>query len=1158
MKILGLDVGTNSVGSAWVDTEAHTIKMGVSVFPAGVEEGDQKRGAPKNQARRSYRSQRRSVSRRARRKRQMRAWLLENGWMPTDPDARKQWLELNPWLLRAEGLERELTVFEFGRVLLHMAQRRGAYGFDVEEEEEDAGKIKEAMDHTRAEMSRYNARTFGEFMTRIYQERRREVGRRKRQIRMPIRNRTTAAKEPNYEFCADRDLIEEEFICLWQAQQSFHGELAKQLNDKHRQDLDDPSGNQTWRCRGILFGQRKTYWNMGVLGRCDLEPTDLRCPRLDMHAQQFLVLETVNNITIIPPGEPRRRLNGAERHRVIQFLRKQKTATPATVRRALGIHKGPNKTHYALSLDADPKRALNTDWFYREIIENAIGQSHWEKMPSHQKEAINRAILKLDPKVEHERARMEAGCRDWWNLDKDRARRFVAAWEHRPSASTRLQLSRRAILNLLPYMQDEGLTVNEARKRFAEEPSSSARPDQRERYGFTGKRPSKTVRRFQEKHPDLLPPAPGTLSNPVVRKAIHEVRRHLQAYLRMFGPPDRVIIELARDARLPAKVRNEQLAANRARETKRKQIIEDFGLAGLPKAQRTKAVKRVLLCREQKEQCAYCGNGNNTITEKTAAEGNGVELDHIIPQSRGGANGLNNLVLCHSACNRGKTNKTPQEWLSHEQFGKLEQRFRHLKKANPVKWDNLHKDVSEIQGFGESQLTDTAYATRQVADWLREVLYAGEVSGKRCVLSTKGRYTPWLRRDWGLYSDRSPSAAGSKNRGDHREHALDALVVALSGPERLQELAHAVEAAELAKAEGMALPKREPLPPPWGDSDTFRSQIMQEFEQLVVAHRPAQRKITGSFHNDTMYGPVVDKENRLTGYATIKKFAVELTPNHLRVPQGWDELRQRLDRAPSATARKAIRKKMLALEDVKPTKSGVVRDRWFREELRQYLREQRLDPDHFTPRQMKELVLTEGIFLKSGVPVRRITLLRAPSVVKIKRRRWNEYTAEMEYDSRPQAIRLYEPQNNHHIEIRENAKGKWIVGKDGVVTTYEAAQRVRPSKSSGQTPQAAVNRADTSEGRFVMSLSIGETVHMRHPATRTLDYYVVFKIDSTKTIHFTSHWDAGRSKQTDQTAPREDIALSAAQLQRLGESPDQPPRKVWVGPLGEVKTLVRD
>ena len=145
MKILGLDVGTNSVGSAWVDTETQTIKMGVSVFPAGVEEGDQKRGAPKNQARRSYRSQRRSVARRARRKRQMRAWLVKNGWMPTDPDARKQWLELNPWLLRAKGLERELTLLEFGRVLLHMAQRRGAYGFDVEEEEEDTGKIKKHL-----------------------------------------------------------------------------------------------------------------------------------------------------------------------------------------------------------------------------------------------------------------------------------------------------------------------------------------------------------------------------------------------------------------------------------------------------------------------------------------------------------------------------------------------------------------------------------------------------------------------------------------------------------------------------------------------------------------------------------------------------------------------------------------------------------------------------------------------------------------------------------------------------------------------------------------------------------------------------------------------------------------------------------------------------
>ena len=48
--LLGLDIGTNSVGSAWVDTDREEVHLGVSVFPAGVDEQETRRGDPKNQA----------------------------------------------------------------------------------------------------------------------------------------------------------------------------------------------------------------------------------------------------------------------------------------------------------------------------------------------------------------------------------------------------------------------------------------------------------------------------------------------------------------------------------------------------------------------------------------------------------------------------------------------------------------------------------------------------------------------------------------------------------------------------------------------------------------------------------------------------------------------------------------------------------------------------------------------------------------------------------------------------------------------------------------------------------------------------------------------------------------------------------------------------
>lgn len=50
--------------------------------------------------------------------------------------------------------------------------------------------------------------------------------------------------------------------------------------------------------------------------------------------------------------------------------------------------------------------------------------------------------------------------------------------------------------------------------------------------------------------------------------------------------------------------------------------------------------------------CAYCG----------ATEGP-FEIDHIVPWSRGGGHDIENLTVACVPCNRGKSDKTPEEWL---------------------------------------------------------------------------------------------------------------------------------------------------------------------------------------------------------------------------------------------------------------------------------------------------------------------------------------------------------------------------------------------------------------------------------------------------------------------------------------------------------------
>lgn len=625
-------------------------------------------------------------------------------------------------------------------------------------------------------------------------------------------------------------------------------------------------------------------------------------------------------------------------------------------------------------------------------------------------------------------------------------------------------------------------------------------------------------------------------------------------------------------------MRNEQLRKNRAREEERKAIVEKYELDKLTPTQREKAISRVLLCREQKFQSAY---SDRCISEKLAAEDRGkqLEIDHIIPKSKGGPDGLNNRLLCYAEENRGKGNKTLREWLTEKDYGALEQCLGHLRTENPVKWENLHKDVRDMEEFVESQLTDTAYAAKQVVAWLQSALYGTEEKSGRRVYATKGQYTAIVRRDLGLFAD-----GRNKDRSDHRHHAIDAVAIALSGPETLGELARAYEVWEQAKSKGYNEVKREATRAPWGSRESFREEVMKQYRALVVSHRPVNRKIVGEFHKANPHGVVVIDGEVQKELSTKRIYAVELKAKHLRVPEGWEEWRAKLMSCKTRAEKKDIRRRMLALEDCKPGKSGIVRDRWLREEIRTWLRNQGLDPDDISEKAVKTLVREKGLRLASGVPVRRLTLLMADTTVPINRWHWNAADARMEREINQRAVRLYQPQSNHHIEIRVDRKGRW---RGEVVRTYDVALRkcayLRALKEagvpSGKTLRGMskedrekygqiaseickahllVDRRDRDGEEFVMSLAIGEMVYARHPTTGTADCFVVFKIDGSGTIHFTPHYDAGKSKGDEMVPAREDIALSAAQLQALGVQGESGPRKIRVSALGEITFLKND
>ena len=336
---LGLDIGTNSIGWWLYKTDdkriVESLDGGVRIFSDGRKPGSDSKPRPSLAVdRRMARSARRMRDRYLRRRTALMRKLSEAGLMPPDPVAAKTLELLDPYELRARGLDEALLLPYLGRALFHLNQRRGFKSnrkTDQGDNKKESGKIDKATTRLDEAMKGKGARTYGEFLHMLRSDKPEKPGNKQKTNKdgscldhlrtKPVRARLTLAQRDDsgeekegYDFYPDRRHLEEEFETLWKAQSAFHPDV---LTDDLKKALFETIFHQR-----LLGGQK-----IGLClfsGQHDVPSDEKRLPKAHPLTQRRVLFETVNNLRITADGREKRPLTLEQRDQIIHALDNRK------------------------------------------------------------------------------------------------------------------------------------------------------------------------------------------------------------------------------------------------------------------------------------------------------------------------------------------------------------------------------------------------------------------------------------------------------------------------------------------------------------------------------------------------------------------------------------------------------------------------------------------------------------------------------------------------------------------------------------------------------------------------------------------------------------------------------------------------------------------
>ena len=736
---VGLDIGIASVGSAILDGEGNVIECTSNIFPEA--------NAANNKMRRDMRQSRRLTRRRKTRINDFKELWNKYGFnTSTETD-------VDVVTLKVKALNNPITVGELYKVLLSELKHRGISYLEDDTDAKGNSDYAQSLNTNKAELKqkypceiqKERLEKYGFYRgnhiilcdgEKIYLSNVFTTGAYRKEVEQILKTQI----ENNTGISTD---FVNEYMEIFNRKRKYYegpgNEKSRTNYGKYKEDKDE---NGNYITKQNIFEE--------LIGNCSVYSDEIRAAKGSFTAQEFNCLTDLNNITVND-----RKLEENEKKEIIEaiIVAEGAVSMPKIIEKVLGEKveiKG-----YRINRDEKPEYHTFSEYrsFAKKLENDGLSIIEFSRK---QLDDIS-SILTISTDKEQAMDSFKLSNIGLTEEQMETLSNYTSLFSGWHS------LSLKAMNEFIPEMYERNVNQMQIMSEG--------------NYGVLDQKI------FEGRKYIPVGIVDETIYNPVVKRSVRTSIKVINAYIKKYGYPEQIVIEMPRD-------RNSDEEKKRLKDIQKKyeheldeiikRVSKEYGFNITKehfRGQKNLGMK-LKLWNDQRGRCIY--SGKNISVEDLVVNPNNYEIDHIIPRSISLDDSRSNKVLVYASENQEKGNRTPfgyfmsgaasRTWDEFEAdvrvtFGDKE--FRGKRRNLLFKEDITKLDV--VKGFISRNLNDTRYASRVVLNTLQA--FFKEVDSDTKIKVIRGAFTHQMRENLALDKNRDES---------YSHHAVDACLIALS------------------------------------------------------------------------------------------------------------------------------------------------------------------------------------------------------------------------------------------------------------------------------------------------------------------------------------------------------------------------------------------